>query len=87
VELVVAGDDLVQGARIRVFLEDDEVLQQIEEPLRLEHAADQRFQLQGRGFGASPSPSMLRQSLNHSWLAVIEPMRACSPSLTTRAAL
>ena len=50
-ELVVARDDLVQGARIRVFLEDDEVLQQIEKPLRLEHAADERFQLQSGGGG------------------------------------
>ena len=40
---------LWSGARIRVFLEDDEVLQQIEEALRLEHATDERFQLQGRG--------------------------------------
>ncbi|MCP9840248.1 hypothetical protein KBY93_06310 [Synechococcus sp. J7-Johnson] len=30
--------------------------------------------------GASASPSMLRHTLNHSWLAVSEPMRACSPS-------
>ena len=48
-ELVIAGDDLVQGARIRVFLEDDEVLQQIEEALRREHPPDERLQLQGGG--------------------------------------
>ena len=42
---------LLQGARIRVFLEDDEVLQQIKKALRCEHATDERFQLQGRGGG------------------------------------
>lgn len=46
VELVVAGDDLVQRARIRVFLEDDEMLEQVEEALALEHPAHQHLQLQ-----------------------------------------
>jgi len=49
VELVVAGDELAGSARIRVFLKDDEVLQQIEEPLRLEHAPDERLELKGCG--------------------------------------
>jgi hypothetical protein len=48
---VIAGDDLVQVARVRVFLEDDEVLQQIEKALPVEDAADQGFQLQLGGGG------------------------------------
>lgn len=46
VELMVARDDLVQRARVRVFLEDDEMLEQIEEALPVEHPAHQRLQLQ-----------------------------------------
>jgi hypothetical protein len=34
VELMVARDDLVQRARVRVFLEDDEMLQQVEKRCR-----------------------------------------------------
>ena len=45
---MVARDDLVQRARVRVFLEDDEMLQQVEEPLPLEHSADQHLQFQRR---------------------------------------
>jgi hypothetical protein len=45
---MVARDDLVQRARVRVFLEDDEVLQQVEEALPLEHPAHQHLQLQRR---------------------------------------
>ncbi len=87
VELVVARDDLVDGAAVRVLLEDDEVLEQVEEALRREHAAQQHLQLQGGLRCVLPSPSMVRQTLNHSWLAVSEPMRACKPSDTTRSAL
>ena len=32
-------------------------------------------------------PSIVRQTLNHSWFAVSEPTRACKPSLTTSVAL
>lgn len=46
VELVIASDDLVQSAAVRVFLEDDEVLQQIQKPLPLEDALHQHVQLQ-----------------------------------------
>lgn len=38
VELVVPGDDLVQLIAVRVPLENDEVMQQIEETLLLEDA-------------------------------------------------
>ena len=37
VELMVARDDLVQRARVRVFLEDDEMLEQIEKRLSSVH--------------------------------------------------
>jgi hypothetical protein len=41
---MVARDDLVQRARVRVFLEHDEMVQQIEEPLPLEHPTHQHLQ-------------------------------------------
>src|SRR5699024_11124041 len=43
VELVIAGD-LLRG-RTRLFLEDDEVTQVVEQPLRCEEAADQDLEL------------------------------------------
>jgi hypothetical protein len=48
VELMVARDDLVQRAVVRVFLEDDEMLEQIEQALPLEHPSHQHLQLQRR---------------------------------------
>ena len=48
VKLVVAGDDLVQPVAFGVFLEDNEVLEQIEEPLPLERATHQHFEFVGR---------------------------------------
>ena len=44
VELVVAGNDLVQPVTLGVFLEDDEVLEQIEETAPLKHAAHEHFE-------------------------------------------
>jgi hypothetical protein len=46
VELMVAHEVLVQRTRVLVFLEDDEMMQQIEAPLPLEHPVHQQFQLQ-----------------------------------------
>lgn len=45
---MVARDDLVQRARVRVFLEDNKMVQQVEEPLPLEHPAHQHLQFQRR---------------------------------------
>ena len=45
-ELVVTRDDLVECTAIRVFLEHDEVLKQVEEPLALEHATHHHFQFE-----------------------------------------
>ena len=50
-ELVVAGQDLVDLPRVRVLLEGDEVPQQRQQPLLIEHAADQHFQFQDRRRG------------------------------------
>ena len=46
VELVVAGDDLMQPVTIRVFLEHNEVLDEVEETPRVEDAADERIEFQ-----------------------------------------
>jgi hypothetical protein len=45
---VLTGDELVQSARVRIFHENDEMLEQVEEPLALEHSALQILQLQRR---------------------------------------
>ena len=49
-ELMVARNDLVQRARVGVFLENDRVVQQVQEPLSIEHAPDERLQFEGTGF-------------------------------------
>ena len=78
---------LCSAPDVRVFLEDDEMLEQVEEALPLEHPAHQHLQFQAPASARRPRPSIVRQTLNHSWFAVSEPMRACKPSLTTSAAL
>jgi hypothetical protein len=46
VELVIAGNELVDRAGVGAFLERDEMLQQIEESLTFEHAPDEHLELQ-----------------------------------------
>ena len=48
VELVVAGDDFVQPIALGVFLEDDKVLEQVEQPALFEDAAHEHFEFVGR---------------------------------------
>ncbi len=65
VELMIARYDLVQGSRVRVFLKDDKMLEQGEEALLLKHERTNTSS-SSAVFGASPSPSIVRQTLNHS---------------------
>jgi len=51
VELVVAGDDFVELVAIGVRFEGDEVLEEIEEALLGEDAADEGFEFEGGGGG------------------------------------
>ena len=74
VELVVAGHLL--GELTAVFvLEDDEVADEVEEPPLVEDPFEHHLN-SGMLAGASSSPSMVRQGMNHSRSAVSEPMRA-----------
>ena len=43
---MVARDDLVQRARIRILFEDNKMVDQIEEPPPLEHPSDVDFEFQ-----------------------------------------
>ena len=53
----------------------------------LEDALEHHLQLGQVAVGAVLSPAIVRQGLNHSWPAPSVPMRACTPSETTSAAL
>lgn len=57
------GDDLGDGSGVRILLENDELLKQVQEPPPLEHPAHQPSS-SGVVFGASLGPSIARQTLN-----------------------
>ena len=82
-ELVVAGNDLVELAAVGVFLEDDEMLEQVRNRRWSKTPRISTSSSRIDDWGHRSRPSMVRQTLNHSWLAVSDPMRACSPSETT----
>ena len=48
VKLVVAGDDLMKGPGVGVFVEDHKVLEELEKPAPLKHAPQERLQFRHR---------------------------------------
>jgi hypothetical protein len=84
VELVIPGHLLDEPAAA-IVLEDDEIAQQVEEPDRIEDPFQQDLQLgcpaAGQLFAADGAPGL------EPLPAPTAPIRACTPSDTTRAAL
>jgi hypothetical protein len=68
------------------ILEHDEVAQQVEEA-RCSNTPFQHHLQLGQLGRRRLAPVIVRQGLNHSLPAPSEPMRACTPSETTSAAL